>query len=111
MAWWDQESEYHLKDNTSGHIVYFDADYGSGWLGPITFAGKEEREFDVTLPWFRENQIIKDWSLTAWGTNAEISVRHSDPDLQTATLQPFNNPVPRTTGGNGEGGNTNGGGD
>ena len=89
----------------------FDADTGDGWLGPIRFAGNEEREFKVTLTWFRENNIIKDWSLTAWGTQADISVRHSDPNIQSGTLQPFHNPHPRSAAGNSAGGNQNSGGD
>ena len=83
-------------------MAKFDADYGDGWLGPIEFDGNEEREFSVTLAWFRENQIIKDWSVTAWGTQAGVSVTHAD-GIESGTMQPFYNPNPRPAG---EGGNT-----
>ena len=60
----------------------FDAGQGDKWIPPYQFAKNEEKEFTVMLNWNREG-VVKDWSLTAWGTQHGVSVTHTDPNLST----------------------------
>ena len=47
-------------------------------MQPIAFKENETREIGVLFDWKREN-VVKDWSVTAWGTKGQKPiVRHSN---------------------------------
>ena len=43
----------------------------------IMFGEGETREIGVMFDWTNDD-IVKDWSLTAWGENSKPTVRHSN---------------------------------
>ena len=54
----------------------FSLTHGVGWLLDIDMQAGEEIEIMVEFNWIISG-ITKDWALTAWGEEGEVSVRHS----------------------------------
>ena len=69
--------KHQIKCLDSGNTANFDSEFGSGWLPVIRFDAGETKRFAVTFDWNRPN-IVKDWSVTAWGTDHEVTVAHED---------------------------------
>lgn len=49
---------------------------GAGWLDVMDFEAGEEVEILVEFNWNRKG-VTRDWSLTVWGVEGEVTVRHS----------------------------------
>ena len=49
---------------------------GDGWLPSLEFDAGEEIEVVVEFN-FNRRGVTKDWSLTAWGEDGKVEVRHS----------------------------------
>ena len=49
---------------------------GDGWLPFLAFEAGEEIEILVEFN-FNKKGITRDWSVTAWGEEGEVEVRHS----------------------------------
>ena len=50
---------------------------GAGWLEVMDLKAGEEVEIIVEFNWTRKG-VTKDWSLTAWGEDGDLNVRHSN---------------------------------
>ena len=70
-------SNKHVLSGDSISDCRFDADTGACWTDSLTFAAGETKTFQVSLDWSRAN-IAKDFSVTAWGTSGDVSVRCAD---------------------------------
>jgi len=46
------------------------------------FEADQTKEVVVLFDWGRQN-VVKDWSVTAWGTEHSVTVRHKNPELKT----------------------------
>ena len=70
-------STKHVLSGDSIPDCRFDADTGACWTDSLTFAAGETKTFQVSLDWSRTN-IARDFSVTAWGTSGDVSVRCAD---------------------------------
>ena len=73
-----QGQQHRIWDITAGKTsedtdYLFDTEMGSSWMQPIAFKENETREIGVLFDWKREN-VVKDWSVTAWGTEGPVAV-------------------------------------
>ena len=81
QMWYDPENE--------DKRYYFDATEGSVWTQPIKFEKDQTKEVAVVFDWGRKN-VVKDWSLTAWGTKHGVTVRHENyPDVETEHMPQY----------------------
>jgi hypothetical protein len=65
----------------------FDTYPGTAWLDAIDFTENETKQFDVFFDWeTKGSNVVKDWSLTAWGENHTLTVTHSDSSLTSRNM-------------------------
>ena len=78
QAMWSGKKHRIIDASTMDTDAYtFDADEGAVWTDAMSFDAGETKEFYVVLDWTRDN-VVKDWSLTAWGTSGDVSVAYKD---------------------------------
>ena len=66
----------------------FDTDEGAVWTDAMRFTPGQTKEFIVMLDWTRDN-VVKDWSLTAWGTAGDVSVAYKDNGYTTDKMPEY----------------------
>jgi len=71
------DDQFSIQNLQSGDTKTFNAEYGVGWLNGIEIPAGETYRFAANFDWTRE-EIVKDWSVTAWGTKSKVEVRHAD---------------------------------
>ena len=55
----------------------FSTDSGSIWMEPLRFEANETKQIGTLWGWDKEN-VVKDFSVTAWGTEHKVTVSHAN---------------------------------
>ena len=67
-------TKHVISETKTGHERAFTS--GAGWLPSLDLEAGEEIEIRMELN-FERRGITKDWSVTAWGTEGPVQVRHA----------------------------------